>query len=348
MNLSESIRVAVGGLASNRLRSILTMLGIIIGVGAVIALVSFGQGFQRFITATFESLGTNLVYVTPAQPQGYNAQNIRPQPLTVADANAIADPANVPGVSAVAPEVAVAAAVSEGSNTVDMSIPGTTAPWQDIRQWDTSTGRFIEDTDVNNSARVAVLGTSTVKKLFDSGVNPIGQDIRINDIPFRVIGLLQEKTDAAFGDPNLTMVVPITTAQSRLSREGARTADGVFRVSTIYAQTVSQKAMDNAKNAITELLTARHKVQYEGDEDFQVISQDQILSIVDNITGLITAFLGFIAGISLIVGGIGIMNIMLVSLTERTREIGLRKAVGARYLDLMLQFLIESIVLPGL
>jgi len=144
------------------------------------------------------------------------------------------------------------------------------------------------------------------------------------------------------------MVVPITTAQSRLSREGARTADGVYRVSTIYAQTVSQKAMENAKNAITELLTTRHKVQYEGDEDFQVISQDQILSIVDNITGLITAFLGFIAGISLIVGGIGIMNIMLVSVTERTREIGLRKAVGARYLDLMLQFLIESIVLSVL
>src|SRR5258708_24522565 len=132
MNLSESIRVAVGGLASNRLRSILTMLGIIIGVGAVIALVSFGQGFQRFITATFESLGTNLVYVTPAQPQGYNAQNIRPQPLTVADANAIADPANVPGVSACSPEFAVSATVSEGSNTVDMSISGTTPPRQDI------------------------------------------------------------------------------------------------------------------------------------------------------------------------------------------------------------------------
>jgi putative ABC transport system permease protein len=346
MNILEAFRLALTGLLSNRLRSILTMLGIIIGVSAVIALVSFGQGIQNYIVNTFQSLGSNLMFVLPMTPSGPNAKTIKAKPLTMDDAKAIANPLEVSGVAAVAPIYSIYATVVVNKNSMVLQVGGSTPEWQVAREWYPSQGRFIEDGDVSTSAHVVVLGSSAVKKLFDPGDEPVGQDVRINNIPFRVIGVLETKGGGGgLADPDQIAIVPITTALTRLGDARARTSSGAYAVSAIVVKTISDKDTTPTKKAIERLLLDRHNVEYRGDEDFQVITSDQILSIFGNITGLLTAFLSLIAGISLIVGGIGVMNIMLVSVTERTREIGLRKAVGARYLDLMLQFLIESVML---
>ena len=345
MNIFEAFRLALTGLLSNRMRSILTMLGIIIGVSAVIALVSFGQGIQNYIVNTFQSLGSNLMFILPNQPSGPNAKNIKAKPLTLEDAKAIANPQNVSGLVAVAPMYSIYAMTVVNKNDLLVQVGGTTPAWQDAREWYTKEGRFIDDNDIAADSHVAVLGTSTVKKLFDAGDDVIGQDIRINNIPFRVIGVLETKGGGGLADPDKIVLVPITTALTRLGDTKARTSNGQYAVSAIVVKTMSDKDTTPAKKNIERLLLDRHNVEFRGDEDFQVLTTDQILSIFGNITGLLTAFLTFIAGISLVVGGIGVMNIMLVSVTERTREIGLRKAVGARYLDLMMQFLIESVVL---
>jgi len=345
MNILESFRVALTGLMMNRLRSVLTMLGIIIGVGAVIALVSFGQGFQDFVNRTFQSIGSNLVFVAPSLPSGAAAKIVRPKPLTMTDVQAIANPMYVPGVAAVAPQYMVNVKVVAEANDVTIQVIGTTPVWQTVRDWTVNVGRFFDESEVSSAARVAVLGTSTVKKLFESGTDPVGQEIRINNIPFRVIGVLTSKGGAGFTDQDQTVMVPITTAQTRLGPASARTTSGAYQVSLVYVKAMSDQNVAAVKRSIETLLFDLHEVQFQGEEDFQVISSEQVLSILGNITGLLTTFLALIAGISLVVGGIGVMNIMLVSVTERTREIGLRKAVGARYGDLMLQFLIESVTL---
>jgi putative ABC transport system permease protein len=220
---------------------------------------------------------------------------------------------------------------------------GVTPAWSEVRDWNVTEGRFIEDQDVTTTAHVVVLGTKTVSKLFDPSVDPLGQSIRINSIPFTVIGVLETKGGS--GNADQVMEVPISTAQRQLGDNARRAPDGEYSYSTIFIKAVDEQSMTPLQAQITQILLDRHNVQFVGEEDFRVISQQQILNTVDNVTNLITAFLGSIAGISLIVGGIGVMNIMLVSVTERTREIGLRKAVGARYFDLLLQFLVESVVL---
>ena len=345
MNIFEAFRLALTGLLSNRLRSILTMLGIIIGVSAVIALVSFGQGIQNYIANTFQSLGSNLMFILPNTPSGPNAKTIKVKPLTLEDSKAIANPQNVSGVLAVAPIYTLYATTVVNKNDLVVQVGGTTPYWQDAREWYPKEGRFIDDNDVASAAHVAVLGTSVVKKMFDPGADVVGQEIRVNSIPFRIIGVLATKGGGGLADPDKIMIIPITTALTRLGDARARTSSGEYAVSAIVVKTMADKDTAPAKKSIERLLLDRHNVEFRGDEDFQVFTTDQILSIFGNITGLLTAFLSFIAGISLLVGGIGVMNIMLVSVTERTREIGLRKAVGARYLDLMLQFLIESVVL---
>jgi putative ABC transport system permease protein len=342
MNIFESFRVAASALLSNRLRSILTMLGIIIGVAAVVALVSLGQSFQSYVTGRFASLGSNLMFISQARPTGTNAKLIKVKPLTMDDAAAIANPLNVPGLAAVAPTYNVGGNVVVNGKNLRMEVTGATTPWADVRVWDIANGRFIDDADTSSNAAVAVVGQTVVTKLF-AGNDPVGQSVRINGIPFDVIGVFASKGGGAGQDQ--VIVVPITTAQKRLGDATARTADGSYQVNVIYVQAASEEAIAPAKDAITTLLDARHDVQYQGDEDFQVSSLDQILSTLDNVTNLVTAFLAVVAGISLVVGGIGVMNIMLVSVTERTREIGLRKAIGARRRDLMMQFLIESVAL---
>ncbi len=341
MNLLESVRIALTGLASNRLRSVLTMLGIVIGVGAVIALVSFGQGVERFISAQFESLGSNLLFVFTSLPPGAGPSDI--VPLTMADAEAVADPLAAPSVLRVAPQYSVFAVIVAGRNSVALSVEGITPAYADVRDWPVSDGRFVDESDVLTSARVAVLGQTTREDLFDEGIDPVGQTIRINGIPFRVIGVMEERGGSSFGDENEVVYVPISTAQTRLER--ARMVGGSYQVSMLNVQAISKERMEAAVEEIERILLDRHRIEFLDEQDFTVLSQDDLLSVVGQITGLLTIFLGVIAGISLLVGGIGIMNIMLVTVTERTREIGLRKAVGARRLDILLQFLIESVVL---
>ncbi len=344
MTILESIRVALSGLASNRLRALLTMLGIIIGVGAVIALVSFGQGVERYVKSRFESIGSNLLFVFSSTPQGSNPAEVKP--ITLADTDSIGNPLYVPSVARAAAEYDVFCIVVSGHNDTGLAVSGVTPTYQDVREWYPSEGRFIEDADVTTSARVAVLGKSIVTKLFDPSVDPVGQTIRLNNIPFRVIGTMETRGGTAFGDADAVIFIPISTGQTRLA--DARTKDGSYEVSVVYAQAISAERMATAAQEIEALLLDRHGIQFRDEEDFQVITQDQVLAVVGQITGLLTVFLALLAGISLLVGGIGIMNIMLVSVTERTREIGLRKAVGARSSDILLQFLVESIVISVL
>ena len=338
----ESFRLALNGLATNRLRSFLTMLGIIIGVGAVIALVSLGQGVEKYVKQTFASLGSNLLFVFASAPANNAIAEIKP--ITLDDADAIANPLNAPSVSLVAPQYNVFALIAAGRNGTAITVAGVTPSYQDIRTWYPSAGRFVDEADINSVSRVAVLGVKTAQDLFDSSVDPIGQQIRINNLPFRVIGVMEERGGSSFGgNEDDTIFVPISTAQTRLAQ--ARTSTGSYVVSVIYAQAISEERMKSAQSEIESLLRDRQGVEFKDEEAFQVITQDQILSVVGNITGLLTVFLGLIAGISLLVGGIGIMNIMLVTVTERTREIGLRKAVGATNAAILSQFLIESIML---
>lgn len=345
MSILELFRLAIHALVSNRLRSVLTMLGIVIGVSAVISLISFGQSFQTFVTQQFSSLGSNLIFVSAKTPTGQNAKTLKAKPLTMGDVAAIADRTKVSAVSAVAPQYNVSAKLVYDANDDTLQVVGTTANYRTVREWDVSSGRFISDQDVNDAARVVVLGTATVKTLFGSGVNPIGEEVIIGgNIPFTVIGVLKSK-GGSVGNQDDTAIVPISTAQKRLGDSSARTTSGEYEVSTIYAKAVSNNAANTAKTQITQVLSQRHNIEFVGDEDFSIFASDTILATVTSTTALITAFLGVIAGISLFVGGIGVMNIMLVSVTERTREIGLRKAVGARHFDLMAQFLIESILL---
>ena len=346
MNLYESIRVAMLALAANKLRSILTMLGIIIGVGAVIALLSIGRGVEKFFVEQFTSLGTNLLYVFPGQlsegPPREGGRNVGV--LTLSDSYAIANPLRVPDVIAVAPEVRGNALVSRGSKDIDVAVSGVTATYQDALSGDAAIGTFIVDTDVQEHSRVVVIGSDVYGRLFDPNEDPLDQTIRVNNILFRVIGVMEER-GAGIGGVNLDemLFIPLTTVQDRLFRR--RTVSGDYQVNLIYAAVRSEDRMEAAQEQITEMLRERHNIAFQGEDDFVIINQSDLLSIFGDILNLFTLFLSAIAFISLVVGGIGIMNIMLVSVTERTREIGLRKAVGAKRRNVLGQFLIEAVTM---
>jgi len=346
MNLTSSIRIAMRGLSSNKLRAALTMLGIVIGVGAVITLLSVGQGVEQYIAQQFQSIGSNLLFVVPGQLQhtpGALRRGRTSQGLTYGDALAIADPFNVPDVVAVAPELGRFTAVTAGKRDALPQVLGVTPQYTVVRNWEVVLGEFVDEGTLATQSRVAVLGQTVAERLFPDEDYPIGQTIKIGAVPFRVIGVMEEKGGSGFGDQDNAVFVPLTTAQARIYRD--RTISGEYRVSVIYAQAVSEDRMEAAANQIADLLRQRHNIAYRDDDDFTVINQSDIISIFGEITGVLTIFLGSIAAISLLVGGIGIMNIMLVSVTERTREIGLRKAVGAKRRDILLQFLIEAVVI---
>lgn len=344
MNTYELFRLAIGALITNRLRSLLTILGIVIGVASVVALVSFGQSFQGFVNTQFNALGSNQLFVFSTLPSGPNAKTLKAKPMTLADAEALANPQNVSGISAVAPTFTVSAKVSLRNNSTTVSVNGVTAAYIKVREEKLAAGRFITDEDVKTSARVAVLGPAMVTKLFDDGSDPIGQQIRVKDSVFTVVGVLKPQS-GGFGSQDKTLSAPITTVQTRLGGDAARTASGEYRVGLIYLKATNDAAVKQAKIDIQAVLSERHEIKYKGDEDFTVFTQESILTTINSILSILTLFLGLIAGISLLVGGIGVMNIMLVSVSERTREIGLRKAVGAKYSDLLGQFLIESVTL---
>jgi len=343
----ESVRVALRALSANKLRAILTMLGITIGVGAVITLMSAGEGVSVYIANQLQGVGSNLLIIMPGSldhssgpPMAMMDNNV----LTVSDVRALEDPTRAPDVEAVSAELVGAATVKTAKRESSSStVHGVMPNFTDIRSWQPVAGRTINQEDMNGRARVAVLGRATVDTLFPENPYPIDESIKINGVPFRIVGVLEEKGGSQFGNEDDTVLVPLTTAQTHLF--SGRSRSGGYRVSVIMAQAVSQERMDAASEEITAILRDQHKIDFAGDDDFSVISQADLIQVFGEITSVLTIFLGAIAGISLLVGGIGIMNIMLVSVTERTREIGLRKAVGARRQDILLQFLIEAVSL---
>jgi putative ABC transport system permease protein len=342
MTLTESIRIALRALLSNKMRAVLTMLGIIIGVGAVITLMSVGKGVEQFVEESFQGLGSNLLFIFPGSLEGTSTTR-RPE-LTMGDYRAIADPFLVPDAMGVAPELSSNATVVVGKRDIRTEIAGVTPDYLPLRSLEVSDGTFLADTDVSARSRVAILGSRAYENLFEEGAYPIGQTIKINRIPFRVIGVMEEKGGSSFGGMDNTIYVPLTTAQSRLY-PWWRSRTGEPLLSTIYVQVADESLMDQAGDQISEVLRQRHKITFRDDDDFTLVKQTDILAIAGDIFGVLTIFLGSIAAISLVVGGIGIMNIMLVSVTERTREIGIRKAVGAKRRDILVQFLVEAVVL---
>ncbi|PZR95850.1 MAG: hypothetical protein DLM69_11255 [Candidatus Chloroheliales bacterium] len=346
MNLLETIRIALGALASNKLRAILTMLGIIIGVAAVIALMAVGKGAQQKLTDQVGGLGSNLVLVFPGNQNQTSATNVAKNGgvLTLDDANALARNANTPHVVMVAPQSSGSAQVAYGKKDIKTTIIGTTPEYAQARNLNVpdGQGQWFTRKDVDTRANVALIGPDTADSLFN-GANPVGRPIRINGIVYRVVGVVERKGGSPFGSTDGYVYIPITNMQTKLF---------AARYWGIYGRSIGALniAVDDAANVqntiegVTQVLRQRHKILRQQD-DFTVISQSDILSFLTTLTTILTFFLGAIAGISLLVGGIGIMNIMLVSVTERTREIGLRKAVGAKRRDILTQFLVEAIVL---
>ena len=346
MGILESAQVALRALASNKLRSALTMLGIIIGVGAVVTLMSAGNAVQDFITDQFRSIGSNLLFVGPGT---FETQLHGPgtspggKGLTNGDANALLDPFLAPDVAAIALEISGSDSVSSGGEEAFLSISGVSPNYAELRNAGLSAGRFFDIGDQVAESRVAVIGPLVVDELFPENALPIDEQIRIGDLAFRVIGTLNSRGGSAFANEDNVVYVPLSTAQTRVFP--SRGSRGDFQISVIYVQATSEDRASAAAEQIERILRQRHEILPGEDDDFTVISQAEIVASAGDVLGVITIFLGAIAAISLLVGGIGIMNIMLVSVTERTREIGLRKAVGARKRDIRNQFLIESVVL---
>ena len=344
MDIRESLAAALRSLRANKVRSALTMLGIIIGVAAVIAMLAIGRGAQDAVTDQIQSMGTNLIFVFPgaAQQGGVRQAAGSAQTLTYDDALAIANRDDCPSVVAVAPEFQMGGQVVYQGQNVNSRIVGVTDAYATVRNYEVADGEFITPAHVTGRSVVAVLGANVAYRLFGDE-SPIDQSIRINNITFKVIGVLASKGGTGFGSQDDQVLIPLTTAQTRMGRRFYR---GSVVVSTISVQAISERAVDQAIEEISQVLRQRHRILF--DDDFQVLSQNDILSIANQITGILTAFLGGIAAISLLVGGIGIMNIMLVSVTERTREIGIRKAVGAKRRDILAQFLTEATMLSVL
>ena len=347
MNLLESIRLALVGLTANKLRAFLTMLGIIIGVAAVITLISVGRGVEAVVIDEFQGLGNNLLFVFPGDQDPTDPRPARSggAGLTLDDAEALADPFRVPDLLGVVPSYDRPAIVSRGGEDTRTTISGTNTQFPLVRNFFPVLGDFFTEQDVASGSRVAVIGQSVYEALFEAGEYPIGEDIRINNVNFRIIGLLEEKGGSGFNDQDDLVLVPISTAQQRLFP--ARRADGELRVDVIYAQVISEDRQDAAIIQMEAVLREQHNITFRDEDDFTILSQSELLGAFGQITSVLTIFLGVIAGISLLVGGIGIMNIMLVSVTERTREIGLRKAVGAKYRDILTQFLVEAVVIAS-
>ncbi|HET8678816.1 MAG TPA: ABC transporter permease [bacterium] len=335
MNLRASIRIAMRALASNPLRSLLTMLGVIIGVGAVVAMVAIGQGARASVTQQVQALGSNLLTVFAGTAQfGGVARGDQVRTLTLEDADAIRK--EVPRVIGISAEFSRNVQVTFRSENTNTQVSGVTPEFQTVRNFHPAEGQFFTDQDLRNRAKVAVVGKTVASRLF-TDTNPVGQRIKIRGITFEVIGVMEEKGGTGFFDRDDVVFVPLTTAQRRLF--------GVTHVRTIYVQVATAEDMTEAQAALTEVLRTHHRLRPSEDNDFTVRSQADILQAFTGVSQTMTVLLGGIAAVSLIVGGIGIMNIMLVSVTERTREIGIRKAVGARRRDILLQFLVESIAL---
>ncbi len=338
MNVFESVHIALRSLSANKLRSALTMLGIIIGVMAVIAMLSIGRGAQAAITNQINSIGTNLLFVRPGATQqgGVRAAEGSAATLTIEDAQALD---GLPDVVGVAPEVDSFGQVAFLGNNENARILGVTPEYVDTLNANVADGDFVTSANVTARSAVAVLGAQIAQDLFNSG-EPVGQSVRINGQTFRVVGVMQAKGGTGFLNADTQVFVPLTTALSRLSRGGQ--FRGATSVSDINVKITDPSVQNDVLQNISAVLDQRHHV---AQDDFTIQSQQDILNTANQVTGILTIFLGGVAAVSLVVGGIGIMNIMLVSVTERTSEIGIRKAIGARKRDILTQFLTEATIL---
>ncbi len=339
MNIVESMTMAGKTLLSNRLRSALTMLGIVIGNASVIAMIGVGEAGQKYVSKQLESLGPNVLFVLPGNEETQRISFEVPKNLVLADADAIAS--QVPTIAGVAPELNRRQRVAFKNRNADENVIGTTPSFLIVRDFDTAKGRFFSDVDMKRSNQVVVLGSKFATKFFGTN-NPIGQQIRIKDSRFEIIGVLKEKGSSVGADYDKALIIPITTAANRLI---GRNSPYGLGVDYIVASARDGKSVDAAVFQITNLLRLRHKIN--GEDDFGIQTQKDALKTVGQITGALTVMLAAIAAISLFVGGIGIMNIMLVSVTERTHEIGLRKAIGATQQDILWQFTIEAVIVSA-
>lgn len=334
MNIGQAIIEALESLNANKTRSGLTILGIVIGVAAVIAMLAVGSGAQNTITGSISGLGSNLLFIF----RGGNEDIRNPKPLTFGDAEAIADPFMAPSVALVAPYISSNLSVTFSGEKITSSINGVTPQYLEVRNYSLLEGDFISEENILGRGSVAVIGVEVADKLYGHRDGVVGESLRIEGQPFRVIGVLTPRGGGAFGSEDNVVLIPYSTAQTRLiQRTGGR-------VDFILVQAQSADLVDQASEEVSQILRTRHRTEL-GADDFQIFSQQDFVATAQSITNVLTIFLGGIAAISLLVGGIGIMNIMLVSVTERTREIGLRKAIGARKRDILIQFLTESSLL---
>ena len=337
MLFKECFIMAIKALLANKMRSLLTMLGVIIGVAAVIALVSVGMGVRTGITSNFESLGANTITIMPGSsnrggPRGAAGSM---QTLKYDDAKAIE--AKIKDIQYVSPTVSSSYQVVNGNQNWNTSVTGVTPDLMQIRSLTVDNGSFISKEDMTKRNRVAVIGATVAENLFGTE-NPVGKNIRIKNQPFKVIGILASKGSSGFGqDQDDVIYIPLTTAQERMM--------GITYVQSISLQATDTQKIDQVQDEITTLLRQRHRITGDKENDFHVQNTASIIASVNQSTAMMTVLLGAIASISLLVGGIGIMNIMMVSVTERTREIGIRKALGATFQNIMMQFMIESMVL---
>lgn len=341
MILWTNLRIALRALTANKLRSLLTMLGVIIGVAAVVALVSIGQGAQTEITSQIESIGANLISVMPGRLEERRTMGAggTAQTLALSDADAVG---KVPGVVAMAPVYQASGQLIAAGRNASVPIYGTTPAYLEVYKVNVEIGRFFTSAELNAQARIVVLGSQTAQDLFGD-LNPLGKRVRVEGALFKVVGVMEERGGGGMmGSLDERAFIPLTTAYRILG--GRIASSGEYLVSSITVSAASPDDVTETADRITALLRQRHKLGAEEEDDFFVFSQQQILGAAEEVTGILTLFLGAIAAISLLVGGIGIMNIMLVSVTERTREIGIRKAVGARREHILAQFLIEALV----
>jgi putative ABC transport system permease protein len=337
MKITQILMEALESLNGNKMRSGLTILGIVIGVAAVVAMMGVGNGAQDSILGEINNIGTNVLFVF----QGNSDADIRnPRPVTVADAEALDDPFAAPSVLAVAPMVQSQQTVTAYGEQGIVQVEGVVPEHAQVRSEVVVEGDFINETNLLGNASVAVIGPEVAEQFFDRAAGVVGETLRINGQPFQVIGVLEAKGGGMGGSQDDRILVPLSTAQSRLTSRD----DAADQVDVIFVQAVDSDSVALASEEVAQIMRTRHRTEI-GLDDFTIMTQEDFVNTAESITGVLTIFLGGIAGISLLVGGIGIMNIMLVSVIERTREIGLRKALGARKKDILIQFLAESSLL---
>ena len=338
MNYSNLVKIAKNALLRNKFRAFLTMLGIIIGVGSVIAMLAIGQGSKKSIQDQMSSMGSNLVFIMPGSQQrgGVMMGNSGAMTLKMTDLEAIK--LQCVNISAISPEVRTSGQTVFGNANWPTSIYGSNAEYLAIKKFSVESGRVFSDKEITSLAKVCLVGKTVVEKIFPKGVDPVGQTIRFKNIPMKVIGVLSEKGQNSFGqDQDDLLIAPYTTVQRRFL--------AIDFIQGIYTSAISEDKTEAAIAEMQAVMRKQHKISKPEDDDFRVMSQSELVKTFTSISDILTTLLGAIAGISLLVGGIGIMNIMYVSVTERTREIGLRMSIGGKGLDILMQFLIESTML---